>query len=146
MFPAETATGHIVDPRKSWARVMKRSGIEDLRPHDLRRSLGSWQAIAGASLPIIGASLGHKDPKATAVYARLQLDPVRRSVDEAVDSMVKAGGLLGGDPRGDQHDRRIECVWKSIGTFLIGSIPNRAMARADGSAQPLSRFLRRPLR
>jgi integrase len=94
VFPADTAAGHIVDPRKSWARVVKRAGISDLRPHDLRRSLGSWQAIAGASLQIVGASLGHRDPKATAVYARLLLDPVRTSVNQAVANMQAAGGLL----------------------------------------------------
>jgi integrase len=101
VFPADTDTGHIVDPRKSWARILKTSGIENLRPHDLRRSLGSWQTIAGASLQIVGASLGHRDPKATAVYARLQLDPVRTSVNSAVDSMVKAGNYLGLEEGGE---------------------------------------------
>ena len=90
VFPGPV--GHIKDPRKSWARVLRRSRIKDLRPHDLRRSLGSWQALAGASLQIIGASLGHKDPKATAVYSRLRLDPIRQSVSDAVDSMLAAAG------------------------------------------------------
>ena len=95
VFAAETRTGYIHDPRKSWARVLKRAEIEDLRPHDLRRSLGSWQAIAGASLQIIGASLGHRDVKSTAIYSRLQVDPVRTSVNGAVESMlVAAGGML----------------------------------------------------
>ena len=77
VFPADTKSGHVVDPRKSWARVLRRSGIRDLRPHDLRRTLGSWQAIDGASLQIIGQTLGHSDSKATSVYARLQVDPIR---------------------------------------------------------------------
>lgn len=93
VFPADTATGHVVDPRKSWARVLKRAGISNLRPHDLRRSLGSWQTMLGASLTVVGASLGHKDPKSTSVYARLQLDPVRSSVTGAVESMIRAGRL-----------------------------------------------------
>jgi integrase len=63
VFPSESGGGHIIDPRKSWARVLKSAGVENLRPHDLRRSLGSWQAIAGASLQIIGQSLGHRDPE-----------------------------------------------------------------------------------
>jgi integrase len=58
--------------------------------HDLRRTLGSWQAAAGASLPIIGKSLGHKSLRATQVYARLNLDPVRTSVNQAVSAMVLA--------------------------------------------------------
>ncbi len=94
VFPADTKSGHVVDPRKSWARVLKAAGIGDLRPHDLRRSLGSWQTIQGASLQIVGASLGHRDPKATSVYARLQLDPVRASVNGAVDAMTRAGEYL----------------------------------------------------
>ena len=91
VFPADTESGHVIDPRKSWSRILKRSHIENLRPHDLRRSLGSWQAIAGTSLQIIGASLGHRDVKSTQVYSRLQVDPVRTSVNGAVQSMIEAG-------------------------------------------------------
>lgn len=106
VFPADTRTGHIADPRKSWARVLKRSGLENLRPHDLRRSLGSWQTIQGASLQIVGASLGHRDPKATAVYARLQLDPVRASVNGAVDAMTTAGKYLTIDQEGPARGQK----------------------------------------
>ena len=63
----------------------------DLRIHDLRRTLGSWQAATGASLPIIGKSLGHKSLAATQIYARLNLDPVRASVSKATDAMLLAG-------------------------------------------------------
>ncbi len=97
VFPADTTSGHITDSCRAWARVLQRSGIENLRMHDLRRSLGSWQAAAGASLPVIGKSLGHRDHKATQVYARLQLDPVRESVNQATAAMLAAGGLLGQD-------------------------------------------------
>jgi hypothetical protein len=61
--------------------------------HDLRRSLGSWQAALGASLSIIGKSLGHNDLKSTQVYARLQLDQVRASVTAAGQAMLEAGEM-----------------------------------------------------
>ncbi|MBP7467330.1 MAG: tyrosine-type recombinase/integrase [Thauera sp.] len=67
--------------------------MTDLRIHDLRRTLGSWQAITGASLAIIGKSLNHKTHQATAIYARLDLDPVRRSVNLATSAMLEAAGL-----------------------------------------------------
>ena len=35
-------------------KILERAGIEDLRIHDLRRTFGSFQAIGGSSLPIIG--------------------------------------------------------------------------------------------
>ena len=69
------------------------SRLEDLRPHDLRRTLGSYQAMTGASLPIIGKSLGHKSQAATQVYARLDWDPVRVSVNRATQAMLEAGGI-----------------------------------------------------
>ncbi len=67
--------------------------LEALRIHDLRRTLGSWQAKQGASLAIIGKSLNHKTQQATAIYARLDLDPVRASVNQATAAMMEAGGL-----------------------------------------------------
>jgi integrase len=67
--------------------------MRDLRIHDLRRTLGSWQAKTGASLSIIGKSLNHKTHQATAIYARLDLDPVRQSVNTATSAMMEAAGL-----------------------------------------------------
>jgi integrase len=67
--------------------------MTDLRIHDLRRTLGSWQAKTGASLAIIGKSLNHKTHQATAIYARLDLDPVRQSVNTATSAMLEAAGL-----------------------------------------------------
>ena len=89
VFPSpKSATGHLVEPRKAWERIMARAGIDDARIHDLRRTMGSWQAITGASLPIIGKSLGHASQQATAIYARLNLDPVRAAMEKATDAMM----------------------------------------------------------
>nr|WP_282100004.1 site-specific integrase [Thauera aromatica] len=100
VFPGTGRTGHIVEPKKAVARVMARAGIPYGRDvpngvtlHDLRRTLGSWQARTGASLAIIGKSLNHKSPQATAIYARLDLDPVRQSVNTATAAMLEAAGL-----------------------------------------------------
>lgn len=93
VFPGSGATGHLVEPKKAWARILKNAELDDLRIHDLRRTLGSWQAKTGASLSIIGKSLNHKTHQATAIYARLDLDPVRKSVNTATAAMLKAAGL-----------------------------------------------------
>ncbi len=88
VFPSSLSkTGHIEEPKKAWKRILKSAGIEDLRIHDLRRTLGSWQAATGANSYIIGKSLGHKTQTATAIYARLNIDPVRASVERAADAM-----------------------------------------------------------
>lgn len=90
VFPGRGCTGHYVEPKKAWSKICKAAGIDDIRIHDMRRTLGSWQAITGSSLPIIGKSLGHKSQQATAIYSRLDLDPVRASVEKATAAMMKA--------------------------------------------------------
>jgi integrase len=95
VFPGAGKTGHLVEPKTAWKRILDRAGIQDLRLHDLRRTFGAYQACAGTSLPIIGESLGHKSLAATQIYARLNLDPVRASVTKAVQSMMLAAGAQG---------------------------------------------------
>ena len=100
VFPGAGTSGHIEEPKKAVIRIMQRAGIPYGRKaengvtlHDLRRTLGSWQAKTGASLAIIGKSLNHQSPQATAIYARLDLDPVRQAVNTATAAMMEAGGL-----------------------------------------------------
>jgi integrase len=88
VFPAISATGHISPPNKRWKQLLEDAGLTDLRLHDLRRSLGSWAAITGASLPVIGRALGHKTAAATMVYARLQHDPIVEAMERATTAML----------------------------------------------------------
>ena len=73
VFPGgkKNSASHLTSPKLAWQRVTTAAGLDGLRVHDLRHTLGSWQAIAGSSLGIIGKSLGHKSQQSTAVYARL---------------------------------------------------------------------------
>jgi len=97
VFPSVGKTGHLKEPKKAWHDLCKRAGLVDAagkntaRVHDLRRTLGSWQAGAGSSLAIIGRTLGHKSVATTAIYARLDLDPVRQSVETATQAILAAG-------------------------------------------------------
>lgn len=145
VFPGEGKTGHLVEPKKAWEKILIRASLRrlldnleaqeqltseerqqaelriaqtpvvaekryraladglgidpasydmtDLRIHDLRRTLGSWQAKTGASLAIIGKSLNHKTHQATAIYARLDLDPVRQSIETATQAMFEAASV-----------------------------------------------------
>jgi integrase len=88
VFPGTGRTGHIAEPKRMWRRVCNRAGIDDLRIHDLRRTLGSWMAIQGASTIQIAKALGHLDQRSTAVYARLDLTAVRNEVTKATARML----------------------------------------------------------
>jgi len=90
VFPSHGKDGHIVEPKKAWSELLTLAGLRDLRIHDLRRTLGSWQAATGASLQVIGKTLGHKNQKTTEIYARLNLDPVKASLNTATAAMLAA--------------------------------------------------------
>ena len=71
VFPGTgTKSPHLADPKKGWHRILKAAKIKDLHLHDLRRTLGSYMAMTGASLSVIGNALNHKDVSTTRkVYA-----------------------------------------------------------------------------
>lgn len=89
-FPSRSKAGHIVDPSTSWENLLARSGLSDLRIHDLRRTIASWQAGAGTSLHIIQQSLSQKNAKSTQIYARLQDSVVRDAVHNAANLILEA--------------------------------------------------------
>ena len=92
VFPGLGKTGHLVEPKTGWKNLLERAKLTDLRLHDLRRTLGSWQASLGTNLAVIQKTLGHADISTTMIYARLNLDPVRQAVDAAAAAMLAAGG------------------------------------------------------
>ncbi len=91
VFPGKGKTGHLIEPKTGWQRICKQAELEGVRIHDLRRSLGSWQASTGANLSIIGKTLNHKNVSTTAIYARLNIDPVREAMEKATSAMLTAG-------------------------------------------------------
>ena len=80
VFPGRKHGTYLQEPKTAWARIVKRAGLTDLRPHDLRRSLGSWMAGQNVSLNVIGRVLGHKSSAATMIYSRVALDPQRAAI------------------------------------------------------------------
>jgi predicted acylesterase/phospholipase RssA len=95
--------------------VAEAAGIEDVTVHDLRRTLGSWLASSGQSLPMIGRILNQTSAKATQIYARLQLAPVAlaleshgdnlKAVSDAAQLSVAAAGAASDVERRDIESR-----------------------------------------
>ncbi len=103
VFPGRGRTGHLVESKDRWRELLRRAKIRDFRLHDLRRTLGSWQAATGASLIVIGETLGHKRPETTAIYARLNLDTVRKALTTATRALLTAGGVATSRGKGGRH-------------------------------------------
>jgi integrase len=64
-----------------WQVVRERAGLTDVRIHDLRHSVASVAGADGASLPLIGALLGHQSAPATKRYLHLTGNPTRSLAD-----------------------------------------------------------------
>lgn len=97
VFPSHGKTGHVVDLKKQWKALLVDAGLYSddravrLRVHDMRRTHGAYMASGGASMPMIAKALGHQPGSpATAVYSRLNLDPVRQAMQLATAAIRAA--------------------------------------------------------
>ena len=88
-----SAPTHLVNIDKPWRRVRKAAGVEDVRLHDLRRTVGSWLAQSGNSLHLIGRVLNHSNASTTQVYARFAEDNVRTALEQHGARIMGAAGL-----------------------------------------------------
>jgi len=93
VFPSDSKSGHITGIKRSWSRIITKAKMEDLRIHDLRRTLGSWLANKNVSLKIIGKALHHKSQDSTKIYALISKNTVREKLTEATNDMLKIGGV-----------------------------------------------------
>lgn len=78
VFPSKSSkTGHVIYPYTSWRKICALANLQDLVPHDLRRTNATKQAELGASMAVIGANLGHANLQSTEIYTRPQLEARR---------------------------------------------------------------------
>ena len=80
VFPATSKTGHIAHAAKAWSSLIKAIGLSALRPHDLRRTIGSWLAAAGASSFVIQKALTHQSAASAEAYTRVTRQLSRSSI------------------------------------------------------------------
>lgn len=89
VFPAAKGDAYYQGTPKVWRLVRKEASLVDVRLHDLRHSFASIAVSGGASLPMIGALLGHKNTITTQRYAHLQDDPLK-VVNERVSASLSS--------------------------------------------------------
>jgi integrase len=86
VFPAQRG-GHRKNIREPWDEIRAAAGIPDVRLHDLRHTFASLSASSGASLPLIGAMLGHASPSTTHRYTHLLDDPQRAAANKVAEAI-----------------------------------------------------------
>ena len=87
VFPSRGSAGHITHVAKAWSALTRTAGITNLRPHDLRRTIGSWLAAAGASSFVIQKALTHRSAASAKAYAHLDVEAVRAALSEVTAVM-----------------------------------------------------------
>ncbi|WP_247875221.1 site-specific integrase [Ochrobactrum sp. Marseille-Q0166] len=79
-YVVEYGGDRVLDIKKGFAAAVRRSGLVDVVPHDLRHSAAVWMAEAGVSMDEIAQYLGHSTPAITfKVYARFSPDYLRKA-------------------------------------------------------------------
>jgi integrase len=91
-----TSSGaRIASVKKGFALAVQRAGLEDVHPHDLRRTFGSWLVQAGVDIRRVSELMRHSDIRVTAsVYAHL-----------APGDLADAVEVLDRTPKGDTVSR-----------------------------------------
>ena len=93
VFPSLKINDYYKGIPKIWLEVRRRAGIDDCRLHDLRHNFASVAASNGASLPMIGALLGHTQAQTTARYAHLTNHSLMELAEQVSASIGERGNV-----------------------------------------------------
>ncbi len=90
VFPAERGEGYFQGTKRIWAKAIKKAQLPGVTPHTLRHTIGSTAISTGEALALIGAILGHSNPRSTAIYAHVQNDPSKRAATRVANKIASA--------------------------------------------------------
>ena len=83
--------------RECFARVAAAAGLEDVRLHDLRRTVMTQAALAGVGAHVLRDLLGHADASVADAYIRRLGNPVREAREHVGSAMAAMMAGKGGD-------------------------------------------------
>ena len=76
--------------RTFWSHLREGTGLSEIRPHDLRHTVGTFAAQAGANAFLVRDLLGHKTLAMTGRYVERAADPVRAVADQVSARVASA--------------------------------------------------------
>ena len=83
--PLARAGRHLVEHQRAWVKLVEAAEVKYASVHTLRHSFASTAAVQGLPLAVIGACLGHKDPRSTGRYAHLAPQESHHVADHVAD-------------------------------------------------------------
>lgn len=115
VFPAERGEGSYQGTKGVWAKVIRKAQLPGVNAHTLRHTIGSTATSSGEALALTGAILGHSNPRSTAIYAHVQIDPSRQAA-ERVSAQIAAAlaGKPGSGRTAAQNAAEIDAIVRSL--------------------------------
>ena len=92
IIPGGKKRHHLVNLDKPWRRIRTAARLEDVRLHDLRRTVGSWLTQDGVDLNRIKEALRHADISTTLTYSRLHDDAAKPIMEQHGRRILEAAG------------------------------------------------------
>ena len=92
IIPGGKKGHHLVNLDKPWRRIRTAASLEDVRLHDLRRTVGSWLTQDGVDLNRIKEALRHADISTTLTYSRLHDDAAKPIMEQHGRRILEAAG------------------------------------------------------
>lgn len=115
VFPAERGNGHFQGIKNAWSKAIARAKLPGVTPHTLRHTIGSTATSAGEALALTGAILGHANPRSTAIYAHVQIDPSREAAERVSGKNASA---LAGNRTAQSPSEMIEGIEGIVRSFI----------------------------
>jgi integrase len=92
ILPGAKKGRHLVNIAKPWGRIRTAAGVQDVRLHDLRRTVGSWMSQSKVDLNTIKSALRHASIATTLTYARLGADSAREAIEDYGQRVLASAG------------------------------------------------------
>ena len=86
--PSRSVSIHVVE--NAWGRIRTAAGLDDVRLHDLRHTVGTWAARTGANAFQIRDVLRHKGVAMTSRYVNRDDEPLRALTQAVSDALTAA--------------------------------------------------------
>ncbi|MEJ5023000.1 site-specific integrase [Ochrobactrum vermis] len=131
VFPAERGDGHYQGTKGIWTKAIKKAKLPGVTPHTLRHTIGSTATSTGEALALTGAILGHANPRSTAIYAHVQIDPSRQAA-ERVSAHIAAA--LAGKSEGAKGTQQASVEIEALVRSLVERLSQQGVSATQISA------------
>ena len=91
VFPStrNSTSGHVIDIKRPWIKLLELAKIDDFTRHDLRHNYGKATSDDNFCLQITAALLGHKDVRSTGRYSKPGTESTRKAANKIGRSLSK---------------------------------------------------------